>query len=235
MQSTYGLYTSGTFWGGTAYAMVWHLTSPSLCHGLPFWGYLLWLWRFFCPPSANLHSKGSVGAAQTGRENQIMLGGLHPVTCQKDRSPFELFCISFHLPLHLYISPSLPSLPPWPPMELLDRIPDTLTIDKIPKSQCWQALPTLVYAGSSWKSIAGYCWNNNHSNRWWLLCQPNLISRRCSQHVIPLFYFYSNLLFIWNLIPFSTSQPSGQMYHGALLFEWKSRLIIAAVSGLTTR
>lgn len=41
------------------------LTSPSLGHGLPFCVYLLWFWRFFCPPSANLHSKGSVGAVKT--------------------------------------------------------------------------------------------------------------------------------------------------------------------------
>lgn len=40
------------------------LTSPSLGQGLPFWVYLLWFCRFFCPPSANLHSKGSLGAGK---------------------------------------------------------------------------------------------------------------------------------------------------------------------------
>lgn len=74
--------TAETLWGGGA-----HLTSPSLCHGLPFWGYLLWLWRFFCPPSANLHSKGSVGAAQKGKENKMMFGDLRPVTHQRCQPP----------------------------------------------------------------------------------------------------------------------------------------------------
>lgn len=36
--------------------------SPSLVQGRPFCRYFPWLWRFFWPPSANLHSKGSDGA-----------------------------------------------------------------------------------------------------------------------------------------------------------------------------
>lgn len=44
------------------------LASPSLAHARPLGTYLFWLCRFFCPPSANLHSSGSVGA--TGKQMQ---------------------------------------------------------------------------------------------------------------------------------------------------------------------
>lgn len=50
----------------------WALTSPSRGHGLPFCVYLLGFCLFFCPPSANLHSKGSGGAA-TRRHQDISL------------------------------------------------------------------------------------------------------------------------------------------------------------------
>lgn len=84
-------------------------------------------------------------------EDKIRLDGLHPVTRQKDMSPFA--CIFFY---HRFcVSPF--SLPPLcPPLELQEKFPDW---------RCWQALSTLAQAGSPWKSIAGYCWNNNHSNR----------------------------------------------------------------------
>lgn len=49
--------------------------SPSLVQGRPFCRYFPWLWRFFWPPSANLHSKGSDGAepevSQTGDNTQF--------------------------------------------------------------------------------------------------------------------------------------------------------------------
>lgn len=47
------------------------LESLSLPQPRPFWLNLFWLWRFFCPPSANLHSKGSAGAA---KERSVNLG-----------------------------------------------------------------------------------------------------------------------------------------------------------------
>lgn len=99
---------------GSAWAPAGDLTSPSRCHGLPFWGYLLWLWRFFCPPSANLHSKGSEGAAQKGKENKMMFGDLHLVTHHRDLSPSPPLCISFQPPSHLYLSISSSTLPPPP-------------------------------------------------------------------------------------------------------------------------
>lgn len=47
-----------------AWKNLWKLTvSPSLVHGRPFCRYFPWLWRFFWPPSANLHNKGSGGTA----------------------------------------------------------------------------------------------------------------------------------------------------------------------------
>lgn len=198
-----------------------HLTSPSLCHGLPFWGYLLWLWRFFCPPSANLHSKGSVGAAQKGKEKQKWCLGasiLWPI--RKDRGPPQLLCIPFHLLSHLYLSPTSSfTMPPYGALRQNSRHNQQLT--KIPKSQCWQPVPTLALAGSSWKSIAGYCWNNNHSNRsckyLWesnaaLLWQPKLISRRhsCFWSLIPLCFTSKDIFsLICNCMPLSTSISTG--------------------------
>lgn len=103
-------------------------------------------------------------------------------------------------------------------MELLDKIPDTTNNwQKIPKTQCWQPVPTLALAGSLWKSIAGYCWNNNHSNRsckyLWeskaaLLWQPKLISRRhsCFWSFIPLCFTSKDIYsLICKCMPFSTS------------------------------
>lgn len=140
-----------------------------------------------------------------------MLGGLHPVTPLR-RTEVLVNCVTFPLFYHrLCLSLLSPSLPLCPPMELLDKFPD---------QWCWQALPTPAQAGSPWKSIAGYCWNNNHSNRsckyLWdgnagPLCQPKLISRRrsCSWCVIPpCFTLTAILSFIWNFMPFSTPQPS---------------------------
>jgi len=48
-------------------AVLTSLLSPSLAQPRPFCTYLFWLWRFFWPPSANLHSKGSDGAVETQR------------------------------------------------------------------------------------------------------------------------------------------------------------------------
>lgn len=44
------------------------LESPSLPQYRPFWPNLFWLCLFFCPPSANLQSKGSVGAKMEKKE-----------------------------------------------------------------------------------------------------------------------------------------------------------------------
>lgn len=135
---------------GSAWAPAGDLTSPSLCHGLPFWGYLFWLWRFFCPPSANLHSKGSVGAAQKeGKENKMMFEDLHLVTHQRDLSPSPPLCISFQPPSHLYLSISSSTLPPPPPKGALrQNSRHNEQLRKIPKSQSWQPVPTLALAGS---------------------------------------------------------------------------------------
>lgn len=123
---------------------------------------------------------------------------------QKERSPFELCPLSLLLPLHLFLS-LLPLPPLCLPMELLH---------KFPVRWCWQALPILATAGSLWKSIARYCWNNNHSNRsckyLWdgntgPLCQPKLISRRrsCSWRIIPPCFTVTAISsFIWNFYVF---------------------------------
>lgn len=127
-------------------------------------------------------------------------------------------------PFWTRISPLLPSylslsLPCsfHPPMELLDKFPDW---------RCWQALPTPAQAGSPWKSIAGYCWNNNHSNRsckyLWdgnagPLCQPKLISRRrsCSWRIISLcftltaIFFYLKFYAFFHSATISTSVSLG--------------------------
>lgn len=50
--------------------MVQATVSPSLAQALPFWRYFPWFCLFFCPPSANLHNKGSVGAAKATVETR---------------------------------------------------------------------------------------------------------------------------------------------------------------------
>lgn len=119
------------------------------------------------------------------REDKITLGGLHPVTHQKDRSPFELCCFSLLLQPYLRLS----SLPPFCSYGAPWKIPR-------PSMLAGPSLPP-AQAGSPWKSIAGYCWNNNHSNRsckyLWdgnvgPLCQPKFFfsrGRSCSWRVIP--------------------------------------------------
>lgn len=120
------------------------LTSPSLCHALPFWGYLLWLWRFFCPPSANLHSRGSVGAAQRGKEKQK-----HDVWKPPSCDPSALLnCFAcLFISSHLYLSSiSSSTLPPYGVLRQNSRHNQQLR--KIPKSQRWQPVPPLALAGS---------------------------------------------------------------------------------------
>ncbi len=56
--------------GESKRAVLTSLVSPSLAQARPFCTYLFWLWRFFWPPSANLHSKGSDGAADTHMNSQ---------------------------------------------------------------------------------------------------------------------------------------------------------------------
>lgn len=110
---------------------------------------------------------------------------------------FFYHCISFSLS-----SPSLRSAFLWS------------SYTNSPVRWCWQALPILATAGSLWKSIARYCWNNNHSNRsckyLWdgntgPLCQPKLISRRrsCSWRIIPPCFTVTAISsFIWNFYVF---------------------------------
>lgn len=201
---------------------MYHLTSPSLCHGLPFWGYLLWLWRFFCPPSANLHSKGSVGAAEKERRGQNHVRRTvsydPPTPSPLWRTESLVNCVAFLFFYHLTsASPSSLSLT-LPPSSL----PSYGALRQIPRPMMLAGPPTLAQAGSPWKSIAGYCWNNNHSNRsckyLWdgnvgLLCQPKLVSKRrsCSWRIIPLCFTLTAIFsFIWNFMPFSTLQASVQ-------------------------
>lgn len=92
-------------------------------------------------------------------------------------------------------------------------------LDKFPVRQCWKVFPVLASAGSPWKSIAGYCWNNNHSNRsckYLLegnarrLCQPKLISRRrsWSWRIIPACFTRTAVSrIVWNFMYFSTRRP----------------------------
>ncbi len=56
--------------GESKRAVLTSLVSPSLAQARPFCTYLFRLWRFFWPPSANLHSKGSDGAADTHMNSQ---------------------------------------------------------------------------------------------------------------------------------------------------------------------
>ena len=81
------------------------------------------------------------------RENQVRR------TSSCDPSEGHVACI-FFLPSFLCLS----LLPP-------SSLPSYGAPRKFPDWRCWQALSTLAQAGSPWKSIAGYCWNNNHSNR----------------------------------------------------------------------
>lgn len=102
-----------------------------------------------------------------------MLEGQHLVTLQKGKCPVKPHrLLSTSATTFLSLAHSLPL--PCHPMKLLDKFPGW---------QCWQALCVLAPAGSPWKSIAGYCWNNNHSNcacKYLLdgnarpLCQPKL-------------------------------------------------------------
>lgn len=85
--------------------------SPSLVQGRPFCRYFPWLWRFFWPPSANLHNKGSDGTGPVRKYYVIfkMLDSNKMSSCQQmstDTSPGTPGGVLIYFPLKCWMMAS---------------------------------------------------------------------------------------------------------------------------------